>query len=179
MSDKSVITINTSAQPAGLRVDSHTIGLVVVNKPGMLMRICQVFARRGFNIDSLVVSPDLESRYSQMIITAQGNAQDLDQIIKQVSKLIDVIHASECRSDGAVERELALVKVKATADHRTEILQIIAHFEGKTVDFSEKSLIIQLAGSTEKLNAAVAMLGRFGLLEVVRTGKVVMKRGRD
>ena len=149
------------------------------NKPGVLVRICQVFARRGYNIDSLVVSQGRDARYSRMTIGLSGDPFGLDQIIKQVNKLIDVIHCSEHSTDRAVTREMVLIKVAADATARTEILQIVEHFSGKTVDLTENSLIVMIFGNSEKIDAAVRMLGNYDIIETVRTGKVVMARGES
>lgn len=169
-------------QPAPLpilRTHLHTISLLVANKPGVLLRIALVFSRRGFNIESLVVSPALDGRFSRMTVTAAGDPATLEQIIKQVNKLVDVVHACEHTGSGTVERELALIKVAVTSEKRAEVLQIVEHFKGQTIDFNSDSLIIQVLGSTEKLDAMIRMLTDYDLLEVVRTGKVVMARGKE
>lgn len=156
----------------------HTISLLVANKPGVLLRISLIFSRRGFNIESLVVSPTLDGRYSRMTITAQGDPTVLEQIIKQAAKLVDVVQASEHKdSRQVVEKELALIKVQATAEKRSELLQVIQHFKAITTDLGPDALIIQVTGSTEKLDAMVAFLQDYGIIELVRTGKVVMVRG--
>lgn len=156
---------------------THTISLLVANKPGVLLRIALVFSRRGFNIESLVVSAAFDGRFSRMTITAHGAPEDLDQIIKQCGKLVDVIHANEHDPTGSVERELALIKISVTSKDRAEILQIIEHFNAQTDDLSHESLIIQVTGSTSKIDAMVKMLIKFNIVEVVRTGKIVMNRG--
>lgn len=157
----------------------HTLSVYVANKPGVLARIAQVFARRGYNIDSLVVSPSMDGRYSRMTIAAQGDAQGLDQIIKQAGKLVDVIHCTDHASDDAVVREMALIKVGVTAESRTEALQICEHFGAKTMDLTETSMILMVTGGSEKMDACIGMLGKFNIIEIVRTGKVVMARGGE
>jgi len=159
--------------------DTHTISLYVANKPGVLARIAQVFARRGFNIDSLVVSTALDGDYSRMTVTAKGNLENLDQIIKQVSKLIDVIHCIDHTSQNVVSKEMALVKVMATSEERTEVLQIADHFNCKTVDLTDVSMILMATGDTEKVDAFVRMIQKYKIVEIVRTGKVIMARGQD
>ncbi len=161
------------------KTNIHTISLLVANKPGVLMRITLVFSRRGYNIESLVVSPALDGKFSRMTITAQGNPAILDQIIKQCAKLIDVIHAEEHIGNNSVEKELALIKIETTSDKRTDILQLIEHFKGQTVDFNDNDLIVQVTGTTEKLDAMINMLKKYGIIELVRTGKVLMLRGRE
>lgn len=158
---------------------SHTISLLVNNKPGVLIRIALVFARRGFNIDSLVVSPSKDERFSRMTITASGDIETLEQIIKQLNKIVDVIHATDHTGDIVVERELALVKVKCPTEKRTEVLQIVEHFKAQTLDITDSDLMIQCTGSTEKLDALVLLLSKIGILEMVRTGKIIMARGAE
>lgn len=159
--------------------ERHTLSVYVANKPGVLVRVAQVFARRGFNIDSLVVSSSKDPRFSRMTIVCQGDAETLDQIIKQVSKLIDVLHARDHKGENVIEREFALVKVGAPVAKRGEILQIIDHFKGQTVDFADESLVIQVSGTTEKLDSAVALLDKYGIIEEVRSGKILVARGKE
>ncbi len=160
-------------------IPMHTISIYVNNRPGVLLRVAQVFARRGFNIDSLVVSAAVDGKFSRMTVTAQGDQEVLSSIIKQVSRLIDVIHATEHRHQAVVERELALIKIRVEEVDRTEVLQILGHFKAETVDFTEKSLVAQATGTTEKIDALVNMLKKYGLIELVRTGKVLMARGEE
>lgn len=166
----------TQTHPPQAR-DIHTISLFVMNKPGVLYRITMVFARRGYNIESLVVSPALDGHYSRITITAKGDPEILEQIIKQCDKLIDVLHAGEHYAYNTIEKELALIKVEANSTERVEILQVVEHFKAETVDFADNSLVIQVTGSTEKLDAMIDMLKKFNLIELVRTGKVLMARG--
>lgn len=161
------------------RANSHTISILVANKPGVLVRIAQVFARRGYNIDSLVVSPAKEGTYSRITTTAQGDPETLEQIIKQASKLVDVLHATDHTGENVIEKELALIKVNAPDKTRTPILQLCDHFKAETVDFSSESIVVQVTGSTEKLDALVEMLEPYGIIELVRTGKILMARGKE
>ncbi|MGC6427394.1 MAG: acetolactate synthase small subunit [Akkermansiaceae bacterium] len=156
---------------------SNTLSILVNNTPGVLMRICQVFSRRAYNIDSLVVSEGRTGRFSRMTIDISGNPEGLDQIIKQVNKLIDVIHCYEHTADNAVVREMMLVKILAGKEERSAALQVIEHFAGKTVDMTPDAMIAMFTGTTGKLDAATVMLGQFEVIETVRTGKVVMARG--
>ncbi len=157
-----------------------TIGLLVNDRPGVLMRISQVFSRRGYNIESLVVSPArVIPDTSRMTITCSGPADVLHQIILQLDKLVDVIHAHDHTDDAAVTRELALFKVACTISQRSEVLQIAEVFRGKTVDISEETITLESTGTTEKMDALEKMLAKFDLREMVRTGKVVMARGTD
>lgn len=161
------------------REDTHTLSVYVANKPGVLARIAQVFARRGYNIDSLVVSSSMDGRFSRMTVTAIGNPEGLDQIIAQVNKLIDVIHCMDHTGENAVVRELALVKLAVNSEERTGVLQIAEHFKCKTVDLTESSIILMATGDTEKVDAMIKMMGRYKIIELVRTGKVVMARGNE
>ena len=158
-------------------VNTHTLSVYVSNKPGVLGRICAVFSRRGYNIDSLVVSQGADSRFSRMTIGISGDPLGLQQIILQVNKLIDVIHCHEHSDRDSVVKEMILIKIRATSDNRTEILQIVEHYTGKAVDLQEDSLICMLFGNSDKVDAAVRMLSKFDIIETVRTGKVVMARG--
>ncbi len=123
---------------------THTISILVANEPGVLVRIAQVFARRGYNIDSLVVSPSKEGTSSRITITAEGDPETLDQIIKQASKLVDVLHATDHTGENVIDKELALIKVKAQDETRTGILQLCDHFKAETLDFNHESLVIQV-----------------------------------
>ncbi len=156
---------------------THTISVYVTNRPGVLARIAQVFSRRGFNIDSLVVSSTTDGRYSRMTIAAKGEADGLEQIILQLGKLIDVVHCVDHAMDSAVIRELALLKIRIEAEARAEAFQICEHFGAKTVDLTAGSMIIMVTGHSDKVDACVNMLTKFEVVELVRTGKVVMARG--
>lgn len=175
---QTIVTTDTPV-PLNHRGQSHTLSILVNNSPGVLMRICQVFSRRAFNIDSLVVSEGRDSNFSRMTIDISGNPEGLEQIIKQVNKLIDVIHCYEHTAENAVVREMLLVKLSAEPSSRGEILQVIEHFAGKTVDFTPTSLVGMFTGSTSKIDAIVSSLSPYKIVETVRTGKVVMARGEQ
>lgn len=162
-----------------MNMPSHTISVLVRNKPGVLVRVALVFARRGYNIDSLVVSPVLDSEFSRMTITCSGHPATLDQIIKQLFKLIDVVRAIDHTGESVIEKEMALIKVKCPAESRTGILQIAEHFKGTTVDFGHESLILQIAGGSDKIDHVLGLLQPFGIVDLVRTGKILMARGAD
>ena len=156
----------------------HTISLFVNNKPGVLVRVALVFSRRGFNIESLVVSPAVEGRFSRMTMTCRGAAADLDQVVRQLAKLVDVVHAIDHTGDQSYEVEIALVKLDCALDRRTEILQIAEHYKARVVDYGSESLMLQIHGSSEKLDACLELLRPFGISELVRSGKLLMARGR-
>ncbi len=173
---KTIVTTDTPTETSQ-RDSSNTLSVLVNNTPGVLMRICQVFSRRAFNIDSLVVSEGRTGAFSRMTIDISGNPEGFEQIIKQVNKLIDVIHCYEHTAANAVVREMLLVKILASQDQRSEALQVIEHFAGKTVDMSPNSMVVMFTGTTGKLDAVMLMLSQFKVIETVRTGKVVMARG--
>ena len=137
---------------------NHTISILVVNKPGVLMRVAQVFSRRGFNIDSLVVSSGFDEKFARMTITAQGDFGNLDQIKKQLSKLIDVMHCIEHGDRVSIIKEMALIKISCAIEARVEILQVVEHFGCKTVDLTRNSLVIQASGDSDKLDAMIELL---------------------
>jgi acetolactate synthase-1/3 small subunit len=155
----------------------HTLSVYVANKPGVLARVAQVFARRAYNIESLVVSPAMDGSFSRMTIGLSGSPEGLDQIIRQLCKLVDVLHCEDHTEDSSVVRELALVKIRCAVPQRGEALQIVEHFGCKTVDLTDTSMIIMATGDSEKLDAFVSMIKKFSVIELVRTGKVLMARG--
>lgn len=165
----------------------HTISLLVRNKPGVLVRVSLVFSRRAYNIESLVVSPALSvgeiagepGEFSRMTITCSGDPDTLEQIIKQLEKLIDVVHAIDHTGQAVIESELALVKLKASITERTEILQIAEHYKAKVVDYGADSMILRTEGESEKIDAFVNLLRPFNIVELVRSGKILMARGLE
>jgi len=159
------------------KLEQFSVSLLVNNKPGVLIRISLVFARRGFNMESVVVSPGHDPAFSRMSIVVSGDPVTFDQIIKQLNKLVDVIHAYNHTSKDNIEKEMALVKVKCSAGERTDILQISSHFKCTTVDLTEDVLILQTTGNSDKLDALHVMLDKYGIIEYVRSGKLIMARG--
>ena len=157
--------------------EQFTISIFVNNKPGVLVRISQTFARRGYNVESLVVSAAHDPQFSRMTVVVQGNPADFDQILRQLNKLVDVVHASHHESSDSVDREMALFKVEVAAERRSEVFQVVEVFRAKTVDITEGSLIIETTGNSSKIDALERLLGTMGLVEMVRTGKLIMARG--
>jgi len=156
----------------------HTISILVRNKPGVLVRIALVFARRGYNIESLVVSTDVANGdFSRMTITCSGDPETLEQIIKQVTKLIDVVHAFDHTGQAVYETEVGLVKLKCAITERTEILQIAELYSAKVVDYGVDSLIVRIVGAKEKLDVFLDLLRTYQIVELVRSGKIIMTRG--
>jgi len=157
----------------------HTISLYVNNKPGVLIRIALVFARRGYNIDSLVVSEAHDPDFSHMNLVASGDERTLDQILKQLNKLVDVVHAKDNTGEDIIQRELALLKVKCTPEQRTEVLQLAHAFKADPVDLCDSTVTLEVTGKTEKLDAVHRVFNKYGVLEMVRTGKVLIARGEE
>jgi len=155
----------------------HTISVLVANRPGVLARTAGLFARRGFNIESLAVSTTEDEHVSRMTIVVAGPDWVLEQITKQLYKLMDVIKVMDHTGDAVVSRELALVKVNVESRTRAEIMQICDIFRANIVDVSADTFIIQAAGSEEKITALENLLKGYGIKEMVRTGKVVLVRG--
>ncbi|HUU54661.1 MAG TPA: acetolactate synthase small subunit [Armatimonadota bacterium] len=155
----------------------HTISVLVNNRPGVLARTAGLFARRGFNIDSLAVSTTQDPDVSRMTIVVEGPDQILEQISKQLYKLMDVIKVLDHKDEAVVNRELALVKVDADAGTRAEIMQIVSIFRANIVDVSEKVFIIEVTGSADKVDALTALLEKYGIREMMRTGRIVLSRG--
>ncbi len=157
----------------------HTISFLVSNKPGVLVRIAHMFARRAFNIDALVVSPTVDPRFSRMTITAQGKPEDLDQIIKQAAKLVDVIHVNEHFEEETISLELALLKVHLKAATKPSIQKLIKQYRAHVVDESNDYLVIEQTGKTYELDEFESKIKKFGIIEMVRSGKLAMTRGKN
>ncbi len=155
----------------------HNIAVIVENKSGVLTRIAGLFSRRSFNIDSLSVGATDNPEYSRMTITVQGDRDVLEQVIKQLSKLINVIRVSELDPSESLERELAVIKVSVDRENRSEIMQIVNIFRARIIDVSQRSMIIEVTGDEEKVDAIIQLLRQFGIKELARTGKVSMIRG--
>jgi acetolactate synthase-1/3 small subunit len=156
---------------------SHTISLFVHDRPGVLVRVALVFSRRGYNIESLVVSPAASGGFSRMTITCSGETATLDQIILQLAKLVDVVSAIDHTGDEAYETEIALIKLDVEDESRTKVLQIAEHFNARVVDYAAKSIVLRVYGSSEKLDALISLLLPSGVGELVRSGKILMARG--
>jgi acetolactate synthase-1/3 small subunit len=168
------------AIPAVSSLPMHTISVFVRNQPGVLVRVALVFARRGFNIESLVVSTDqVDPAFSRMTITCSGDSETLGQMIKQVQKLVDVVRAIDHTGQSTVETEVALVKLRTPLAERTELLQVAGHFKAKVMDCHADSLVFRITGSSEKLDSFVSLLRPFGIVELVRSGKILMTRGPE
>ena len=155
----------------------HTISLYVADKPGVLVRVALVFSRRGYNIESLVVSPAREEGYARMTITCSGDEEVFEQIIKQLAKLVDVVRAEDHTAQDMVETEVALMKLAAPVEKRTTLLQIAEHYKAKVVDYGTETMMLRAHGESKKLDSMMSLLSAFDVREVVRSGKIVMARG--
>ena len=155
----------------------HIISVMVENKSGVLAKVAGLFSRRGFNIDSLAVGPTDDSAVSRITIVVNAENHSIEQITKQLYKLINVIKIQELDPSNIVERELVLIKVSADSKARPEILEIVSIFRVNIVDVGKKSLIIEITGSSRKVKALEDLLKPFGILELVRTGKIACTRG--
>jgi len=154
----------------------HTISVLVENKFGVLVRIAGLFSGRGFNIDTLNVAPTQDVTQSRMTIVVKGDEAVLEQIIKQLDRLVDVIKIQDFREDEYVDRELLLVKVGADAKTRPEIMQICDIFRAKIVDVAQKTLTIEITGAESKVSAFRELMQPFGIRDLTRTGKIAMSR---
>lgn len=161
----------------GKEMERHTISVLVENKFGVLARIAGLFSGRGYNIDSLTVAETENPELSRMTIVVRGDEKILEQITKQLNKLIDVIKVSDITSVSHIERELALIKVAADSQKRVEIIQLANVFRCHIVDVSPDSLIVEAVGDEEKINAIINLLKPYGIKELVRTGKAAITRG--
>ncbi len=160
----------------GEHAKTHTISILVENKFGAFNRIAGLFAAKGYNIDSLTVGPTEDETVSRMTIVTHGDDQIIEQIIKQLNKLIDTIKVVDLTFDSFVERELVLIKVQTTPETRSEIMQIAEIFRAKVVDISPKTLTLEATGSQPKADAIIKMVKPFGIKELARTGRVALKR---
>lgn len=156
----------------------HVLSILVENKPGVLTRVSGLFSRRAYNIDSLAVGPTLDPGISRMTIVVKGDDVILEQITKQLHKLIDVVKIVDLTSgEEFVARELVLVKVNSSSQTRSEIIEIADIFRAKIIDVAQKSLTIEITGDDGKINALTDLLKKFGIQEIVRTGKIALCRG--
>ena len=155
----------------------HVLSVLVENESGVLTRIAGLFSRRGFNIESLTVGPTENPAYARMTITVNASNVAIEQITKQLHKLINVIRITDLTEASFVDREIALMKVASTATSRSEIIQIADLFRGHIVDVAEDTLIVEVTGDEGKINAIVHMLTKFGIKEIARTGRVALSRG--
>ena len=155
----------------------HTLAFLVENKPGVLTRVAGLFARRNFNIASLAVGPTEHPGLSRMTVVVDVDARPLEQVTKQLNKLVSVLKVAELEENSAVERELVLVKVRADAGHRAQVIEVANLFRARIVDVSPESLTIEATGDEDKIEALLKNLEPFGIRELVKSGIVALGRG--
>jgi acetolactate synthase-1/3 small subunit len=176
---KEVLSLEELEASVGLRTGrKHILSILVENKPGVLTRIAGLFARRGFNIDTLAVGPTDDPTLSRITLTLDGAMHPIDQVTKQLHKLVNVIKIRDLEPTETVARELALFKVSADGSSRAEVMQMVEIFRGKIIDVSKRSVIIEVTGSFDKIEAFERMVRPFGLIEMARTGEIAISRGR-
>ncbi len=156
----------------------HILSILVENKPGVLTRIAGLFARRGFNIDTLAVGPTDDERLSRITLTLDGATHPIDHVTKQLHKLINVLKIRDLEPEETLARELALFKVSADGANRAEVMQVCEVFRAKIVDLNRRSLTVEVTGTCEKLDAFERLIRPFGLIEMARTGEIAIARGR-
>jgi acetolactate synthase-1/3 small subunit len=155
----------------------HVISALVMNEPGVLANVAGMFAARGFNIDSLVVGRTEDPKLSRMTIVCNGDDNTIDQVRKQLAKLVPVVRVRDYKGSAYLERDLALITVGAGTDQRGKVIEIVNVFRGKVVDVAPDSLVVELAGTEQKIEALVEMLKPYGIKELAQTGVIAMARG--
>ncbi|MDT8718718.1 acetolactate synthase small subunit [Clostridium sp. 19966] len=157
----------------------HVLSIIVENHPGVLSKVSGLFSRRGYNIESLNVSITEDPTTSRITITANGDDATIEQIIKQLNKLIDVIKVQVIDLSKAVSREIALIKVSTTLQNRSSIIEVANIFRSNIIDINEKSMIVEATGDSSKISALIEMLRPFGIIELIRTGLTALQRGSE
>ena len=176
---KDVLSLDELEAVAGLRTGrKHILSILVENKPGVLTRIAGLFARRGFNIDTLAVGPTDDERISRITLTLDGAVHPIDQVTKQLHKLIHVLKIRDLEPEETLARELALFKITADGASRAEVMQICEIFRAKIVDVTKRSVIAEITGTCQKVDAFERLVRPFGLVEMARTGEIAIARGR-
>ena len=177
---KEVLSLEELEAAGGIHTGrKHILSILVENKPGVLTRIAGLFARRGVNIDTLTVGPTDDEHVSRITLTVDGALHPIDQVTKQLHKLINVLKIRDLEPSDTVARELALFKVAVNdGSQRAEVMQIAEIFRGKVVDVTKRSLVVEVTGTTDKIAAFENMVRPFGLIEMMRTGEIAIARGR-
>ena len=157
---------------------SRLLSVLVDNKPGVLQRVASMIRRRGFNIDTLAVGPTDDEAFSRITLTLDGAVHPIDQVTKQLHKLVNVLKIRDLEPEQTLARELALFKVSADGANRAEVMQICEIFRAKVVDVGRRSLVVEVTGTCDKVDAFEALVRPFGLIEMARTGEIAISRGR-
>jgi acetolactate synthase I/III small subunit len=177
---KEPLTLEELEASAGVRTGrKHILSILVENKPGVLTRVAGLFARRAFNIDTLAVGPTDDETISRITLTLDGAVHPIDQVTKQLHKLVNVLKIRDLEPEETLARELALFKLAVDGPQRTEVLQLCEIFGGRVVDVAKRSLVVELTGTDEKIEAFEALVRPFGLIEMARTGEIAIARGRS
>ncbi len=177
---KEILNLDELESAGGIHTGrKHILSLLVEHRPGVLARISLLFARRGYNIESLAVGPTDDDSMARITLTVDGAAHPIDQVTKQLHKLVNVIKIRDLEPAETVARELALFKVNADGVSRQEVMQIVEIFRASLVDVTRRSLIVEVTGTWEKIEAFERMVRPFGLVEMARTGEIAISRGRS
>ena len=176
---KELLSLEELDAAVGVRTGrKHIVSILVENKPGVLTRISGLFARRGFNIDTLAVGPTEDERLSRITLTLDGAIHPIDQVTKQLHKLVNVLKIRDLEPEETLARELALFKVSADGPARAEVMQICEIFRASIVDVTRRSVVVQVTGTCDKIEAFEQLVRPFGLIEMARTGEIAISRGR-
>jgi acetolactate synthase-1/3 small subunit len=176
---KEVLSLDELDAVAGLRTGrKHILSILVENKPGVLTRIAGLFARRGFNIDTLAVGPTDDDSISRITLTLDGAVHPIDQVTKQLHKLVNVLKIRDLEPEETLARELALFKIATDGAARSEVMQICEIFRAKVVDVTKRSVVVEVTGTDDKIEAFESLVRPFGLIEMARTGEIAISRGR-
>jgi acetolactate synthase-1/3 small subunit len=174
-----LLSLDDLEAAGGIRTGrKHILSILVENKPGVLTRIAGLFARRGFNIDTLAVGPTEDERISRITLTLDGAVHPIDQVTKQLHKLVNVLKIRDLEPEETIARELAMFKVSADGSTRAEVMQICEIFRAKIVDVTRRSVVVEVTGTCDKIEAFEQLVRPFGLVEMARTGEIAISRGR-
>jgi acetolactate synthase-1/3 small subunit len=174
-----IVKLEDLRVPGKLTGRKHVLSILVENRPGVLARIAGLFARRGFNIDTLAVGPTDDPNTSRVTLTLDGAVHPIDQVTKQLHKLVNVLKIRDMEPEETIAREMALFKISAAVENRAEIMQFAEIFRAKIVDVSRRTMTVEVTGSADKVEAFERMIRPHGLVEMVRTGEIAIARGGD
>src|ERR1700736_3623914 len=177
---KEILSLEQLEAAVGLRTGrKHILSILVENKPGVLTRIAGLFARRGFNIDTLAVGPTDDDSISRITLTLDGAVPPIDQVTKQLHKLVNVLKIRDLEPEETLARELALFKIATDGAARSDVMQICEIFRAKVVDVTKRSVVVEVTGTDDKIEAFESLVRPFGLIEMARTGEIAISRGRS
>jgi len=157
----------------------HTLAILVVNRPTVLSHISGLISRRAFNIDSIAAGPTEDPKVTRISLVVECEEEEVDQVQKQLAKLVDVIKITDLTSNKSISRELAMIKVRARAENRSEIVDIVNIFRAKIVDVNRETMVIEMTGESDKADALIEVMQEHGIIEIVRTGKIALGRGPE